>query len=473
MRIHNRQFVISRTMVKVPEDWLSEPFRSGYLLSYCPFARVSRCHDADGSLWLLIGNASSCAQDLESPESIIARLSTSDVREASSFWAGRWCLAGEELILTDATNLIGLVYDDSREIIASSVSLLNELLTGRLELPNELLKEGYYHNWYLLPLTGYAGIRKLLPQQIFTLQLPKSTRWEIKYRAYHQDYSKQSYETTYEALKDSLENEMRFLAEKKNAHLHIALSGGYDSRLILALAMTVGCEFSCYTHVFATMKLSDYSIPPQISTHHRYIAAKKEDNQRKQRFDLQNGLHARDMDRLLFSRGQWDGFETDDYCIRGGVLELAGHSSAHLYDRVVELGFEDIDARLFNYALKDYRHFQIDSLTELFRVQQKHPLTGFDFHKNYYLNQRIAGWLSYIETGLDLIKGTSYHLGNSIYQINLMNSLPERVKKVKGFHLDYIYRNQPGLLTQPFNTASLADKVKSFTNSKLGRFIFK
>lgn len=473
MRIHNKQFVIAPKPIKVHDDWVLEAISPSFYLSYCPSATVIKAQDLDNTTWFIIGVVTTYGTELEPPAISLSKLHTADVEEATSRWAGRWCLISANMILMDATNLIGLVYTKDQTIIASSVALLNELLTGERSLPRHPLKSNYYHNWYLLPLTGYTGIRKLLPQQKLTLSENTGANWILTARRFSIDRSELSYEDLYNELKNSLENEIKFLATKKKLNLHIALSGGYDSRLILALAMSSGCQFECYTHTIASMKVSDYTIPPLLCSRHRYIKGSKEQPERLRLFDQQNGMHALDNDRLLFSFGQWDEFKAEDVCLRGGILELAGHSQAHLYDRVENRSFEDIDARLFNYALKDYRPFQIDSMIEFFRFQRQEPLTGFDFNKIYYLNQRIAGWLSYIETGLDLLPSKSYNLGNSIYQINLMNSLPENVKKYKGFHIDYIYRNQPELLNYPFNSASAREKISGFINKTFNKLIFK
>ena len=263
-------------------------------------------------------------------------------------------------------------------------------------------------------------------------------RWMIVKRTFDLNLVFDSYEELYQKLSTSFLGEVSFLVESLHLKPYVALSGGYDSRLILAVVSHVVSAVRTYTHVFPGMKPGDFKIPKAIAPKNNFLRPGKYSPKLETIFDQHSGKHAVDADRYFFSHQQWQSFREEDVCIRGGVLEFAGKSPAHLYERLPELNYEDKEnARVFNYALSDFRDFQIAATEKYFEYGKHHPLKA-EFHKRYYLDQRIAGWLSYIEQSLTLTKPVSYNLGNSIYQYNLMKSIPSNMMSVKGFHVDFI-----------------------------------
>lgn len=179
-----------------------------------------------------------------------------------------------------------------------------------------------------------------------------------------------------------------------------------------------------------------------------------------------------DADCGFYGRGQWDFLQKGIVAVRGGILELAGirAGGSHMESRYDNFEDPSSDAKLFLYALKEFKNFQHDSFKEYMEMYSKRN-SSLRWSKQFYLDQRISGWLSYIELGLDLLDGDSLHLGNSEYSINLMLSLPLKNMKVKGFHIDEIKSNNESLLTIPFNQNRTIDKITSGVISSMSRFL--
>lgn len=460
-KLHQKQFVFSKKKEPYIENWSVIDLQSGWYISVSPDLPVSQLQDANLNTWYLLG----WAVPTRTPEINISKAnSLEQVENITHFWAGRWCLIGEECIVTDASNLICLMYSE-KGIIASSPILLHQILTGRVEMPSTdfLLNTKYYHNWYLLPNSGYDSVKKLLPGQ--KIKLSKSS-FDVQQKIIEL-HIENDYESLYNELCDSFINEILYLKNVLKLKINVALSSGYDSRLIYAIVSSCSNEFASYTHVFPSMKPSDYRIPQHINASNHFIHPNRFDSRKLELYDLHSGLHAVDTDRILFAHGQWDGFKSDEVSLRGGILELAGKSPAHLYDKLPELRFTNQeDSKSFSFAMHDFRPFQMEALRQYFDYGKTHSLLT-SFNKQYYLDQRLAGWLSYIEQSLTITNTLSYHPGNSVYQINLMKNFPENILKVKGFHIDFIYRNQPKLLDYPFNPSSYKDKLKLLINSKI------
>ncbi|MDM9631143.1 hypothetical protein [Robiginitalea aurantiaca] len=463
MELHQKQFVVSAQKHHLNSKWRSISVGNGLHISYCSKLPVKTLNDCKGNIYYLLGWPVLLENNFKNEYAGIQ-----EIESDSHKWAGRWCLIGKDQIFSDASNLICLVYDKSCSYLASSPVLLNSLLNKKS--PDYDLQGKYYHNWFIVPGTAYSNIFKMFPGEK-AIRLKNS--WGIRYRQLELNYRFDSYEDLYNDLSESFLNEVSYLVLKLKLKPLVALSGGYDSRLILAIASTVKKDVRSYTHVFPSMKISDYKIPKAISSENLFIKPSVFKKNLQTLFDQHSGIHARDADRFFFSHQQWQSFNENQVCLRGGILELAGESSAHLYERLPDLKFQnEEDTRIFNYALSDFRNFQIQATKKYATYCSNHPLRTH-FHKKYYLDQRIGGWLSYIEQSLTLAKPLSHNLGNSIYQINLMKSIPSNMMSVKGFHLDFIRRNAPSLLNFPFNSSSKVDKIKALLNSKINSFLLK
>ncbi len=453
--IYQKQFIISRIKILVNENWNSISVNENWHLSYCQKLSIQTCETRNGKSAILIGFATQTKDSLIKPIDEIIDNNGDNIWELTKSWGGRWVLIIDNLVMGDCSSLKGVFYNLSENIISSCPELATQ---NKKPIIEDILSHKYYYNWFLIPGTRFENVYKGLPGEYIVLVHDKI---KIKFvTPYVEDFKSLQYDEIYQRLANAFENEIMYIS--KFFKINVALSSGYDSRLIYALCKKIlGKEICSYTHDFASIKISDREIPSKINPTNKLIHPKKTNKLLLQAFDKQTGGHVMDSDRNFYANGQWNGFSKTDVCLRGGILELSGISPAHLEHRIKPFVRKDIDFKTALFSLNDFRDFQLSSLKKYFESYYEHQ-NNANYLKQYYLDQRICGWLSYIELGLDLNESTSINLGNSINAINLMLSIPRPMMEIKGFHLDYIYNNDRSLLNIPFNKNGVKEKIKYY-----------
>jgi hypothetical protein len=453
--IYQKQFIISKTKILIDENWNFISINESWYLNYCKKLLIRKAKTIDGKMAILIGFATQIKDSLVEPFDEIINNNSKDIGQLTRYWGGRWILIMDNQVIADCASLKALFYNRTENMIASSP----ELATGHKEATiKDPLSHKYYYNWFLTPGTRFENVLKALPGEYVVLE---NSTIHINYISpYIEDFRSLQYDEIYSRLARAFENEVKYIS--KFYRINVALSSGYDSRLIFAICKKVlsgGIE--TYTHNFPSIKTSDREIPSKINPSNKLINRKKLNKSLLRNYEKQNGGHVLDADSDFYARGQWDGFSKDDVCLRGGMLELAGLSPAHLGDRIKPFIQEEIDYKTALYSLNDFRKFQLNSLKKYFQLYYEHK-NDVNYLKQFYLDQRISGWLSYIELGLDLNDSTSIHVGNSMQVINLMISIPKTMMEIKGFHLDYIFKNSYELLNIPFNKNGFKEKLRFY-----------
>jgi hypothetical protein len=402
-----------------------------------------------GNTFIILGYITLCRSTTVDPEHILKNSDLEEFLYNKKFWGGRWAIVFDFIIYTDFTCLYSIFWDKNICLLSNTFEVFKS--TGHKQ---EVFKvdNSHYLNWYITPKTSWQNVQKLMPGTAIDLS---SKNLNLKSLEYAEIQQKSELETT-RLLSESLRSEARFILQNYEK-TWVALSAGYDSRLIYSIFSKLNSNVVSYTHIFTGMTLADSQIPSEINNNNTKIYPEFINKKLRQTYDERTGYSVNDADRNFFAKGQWKFLKKNEVVVRGGILELAGISSAHLEDKFDDFGSAESDAKLFLYALKDYRKFQHDSLSEYLNHYIERG-SKLKWSKQLYIDQRIAGWLSYIELGLDLVDGTSLHLGNSEYTINLMLSLPLKNMKVKGFHIDEIGQNDEKLLKIDFNPISLKNR---------------
>lgn len=442
-----KQFIINNETHFQQYKWVTKAIQYGWYLHHSPDLMIEEVKGELGDIFIIGLATKTIDIDILPAQSIAKAKSHSEVFKCVQDWGGRWAVIVDGIVLSDVSTLRGLYYNNDK--VASLPQLINNNSDPSTSLVN--FKSGYF-NWQLAPVTRYDNVKKVLTNQYLSLQSGKVTPLFNQSISY---LSLSNYTEVYDKLAARLENEILYLS--KNYNVNVALSGGFDSRLIFSVAKKVlANRVKTYTQYYPSIKSADTIIPKALDPNNNLIMPRKLDTERQNRFDEFNGWHVKDADRQFYARGQWDSFTANDVCIRGGVLELAGISGAHLEGRIKPFKSPEYDAKTVLYSLKNYDDLQMKSLEAYFSFYYEHEL-NFNYLKRFYLDQRIGGWLSYIESGLDLVEAHSIHLGNSANTIALMLQIPLEMMQIKGFHIDYIKVNNPSALKLPFNKKSKKD----------------
>jgi hypothetical protein len=426
----------------------------GSYLSHCPELRVENACDKNGSQWTLIGRAVQTSAGLPEPKLQIQQTETRDVPTLYRSWAGRWLLIGDNKLHLDAAGLLGCFYHvTASHPPAVSVSSSAGLLAGELRLdqhPTRVLGQNLGIDWYTPPGSRFASVRRLLPSQILDL----SSGSLLPRRLYPQLIAA-TYDNALDFIQACLVNALRTVAAQAET-LFLPLTAGRDSRTLLAAAAYARIPVRCFTLGYRFMSDADRRLPPELAKaagfHHTFIEPQRFSRGLANIFDVHTAGHTIDQDRSFIARQQFQWVTADDVILRGVGLEI-GCLRAPCRNRLRRNPFcaEVPDGTAIAAVYRERNKNLGDALEQWSRWANATPHHELDWRDRFYIEQRLAGWASSIEQGLDLIDAECFHTGNNQMYFGSVAGLPEDVHVSSRHQYDLIRRMTPGLLSHPFN----------------------
>jgi hypothetical protein len=420
------------------------------MLSHCPELPVSIVRDADGVTWCLAGLAQQSEPGRADPLPEIQTARTGEVPTLYRSWAGRWILLGRGEVHLDAAGLLGSYYLHRRNgcWISTSVALLPRLSeAGEVERDPRELHQGRGFDWIPAPASRYVPIRRLLPSQV--LDTTKgSTRPRPWLRPIRRDIP---YPQIIDQLAARLTEPLRRL-KPGNRTVWVPLTGGRDSRLVLALATEVGIPVRAYTNE-RRMTLADRFLPRRIArvmgVPYEFHRPGAESSIRGSAYDAHGADSTAGIDRSYYTKGQWDFGQAGDYVLRGGGFETG---RAYYYAKLPALSSPSLTGSSIAAAFNERSDSPAaGDLDAWLRAVQTAPIRELDWRDRFYLEQRLSGWLSAIEQELDITGRERFYVVNADDTYRLLLALPEAVRREGQHHIDLIERLAPELLAFPFN----------------------
>ena len=456
---HRRQFILGRHEIRAKPEWVSVRLAKDLVLSRCPRLRVVTVADRDGRQWTVLGIAVQTDESRLSPQAAIAECATGAVLEETDSWAGRWVLIGEDEINLDACGLLGCYYrfvaGERAPWVSSSLSLLADLpgiAKPSVEQRKMIPEIGL--DFDPPPLTVYAGVRKLLPSQILSL-----ATGEVRGRSLVAGLAQaRSYEDVLDALANYLTTVLKNLwaVSSPKGQLWIALTSGYDSRLLLAAAHRAGVPVKTFTQLFKGMSQGDRTFPPLLSrlvgVDHVAIWPKTQRPKLLEIYDEHTSLNVF-MDRQFYASDQWSWTMPTDIILRGLGFEIGKRNYAHKFAPEWDPADPRTCKLILRAAGERGSSFLEESVGECLKWIASHPQDNMDWRDHFYIYCRISGWASATEQALDLVDGISIIPANSRTLYGLVRSVPEAKRLATQHHVDLIRRLSPGLLTYPINPA--------------------
>jgi hypothetical protein len=451
MRLHRRQFVIGPDPVLVDDGWTSTPVGNGLLLSHDRALPVETARDRQGGAWHLLGIAVQSDPDRASPLTEIASAPPHEIEGLSSAWSGRWALLGRETLRTDACGLLGCFYgrrtSDGRLLASSSPALMRDWVREGAASPPVRHERGM--DWYPPPASRFPGITRLLPSQTLALAGGEPL---ARYRPLQEPPLPAPYDATLARLERSFRTALRNLADRGS--LWLALTAGYDSRVLLAALWREQLDFTAFTLYHPAMSRADRVIPRLLAKDagipHMYIPQFRFDEQRLQAFDAHVAAHTNDRDREFFAWNQWEQLPARALVLRANVFALG----ATYYHRKLPARPSSIAAAVeqaFGFA-QHHRgspaHWS--GTREWARWIEAHPEPLIDWRDRFYWEQRGAGWTGALEQGLDLVGIESVNPVSCGSIVTAMLSIDPTKRYRKVWEADLAYRMAPFTSDHPY-----------------------
>ena len=245
----------------------------------------------------------------------------------------------------------------------------------------------------------------------------------------------------------------------------LALTGGFDSRVLMAGLNYSGLPYEAITFHYPNIRPSDADIPKKLArisgVPHRLIRRQGRHYQNWEAFNVHTSGHSVEMDRDYMLYQQFNALEADNtILLRGGGFEV-GRCAYYPWLPAAPLDGNGIS------AIQKGNGVQGSSWCKWMDWVKKTPQVTLDWRDRYYIEQRLAGWLSSTEQALDMVNIERQIPANSTLFFNVMLALPEAVRKTKIQMTDLIKYLSPQLLEVPINPPV------SFYYKQYRRFLFK
>ncbi|WP_420349088.1 hypothetical protein [Pelagibius sp.] len=472
LRLHRRQFLLAPRQVAVAEGWTGERLGPGLHLHCCPELRVERTEDAEGRAWVLLGRAVETDPERSAPTRSIAAARSAAVPALRYDWAGRWLLIGpvtaqdvarDGRIYPDASALLGCLYCRDPEgglWVSSSPALLAEHAPGAAAVLSDPRALVYNSGvaWYPPPRARFAAMRRLLPSQALRLAGGAVGARPMMPPI---DPARPAEEGRAEIVR-RLVTVLQRLAAETDEPLWLGLTGGYDSRLILALASKAALPLQPFTRVTPRMTVADRMLPAALARiagyGHRltYPAAAREDRRPLLRRHALDHVSEGDARPLLSG-------ERDDL----SGISIGGHGFA------IAGGFADwralpaepapvpaaVDAFLQCVGEPAGSPARA-GLTAWLDWIRETPQPHLDWRDRLYLEQRQAGWLAAKEQVSDLNAVERFPVLNCARLYALILSIDASARRGSDLQRDLIAATLPGLLSLPFNPPDRAFLIR-------------
>ncbi len=441
--VFRRQFYIGNKEYKANTDWEVTKVTSNLYLSYCQSLPVKKLHDKQGNMWVLIGDAIQSKVGEPEPIDILSNLNeSSKIEDLYVSWTGRWILIGKEKLHLDAVGLLGCFYKITPENI--EVASVPGFI-AKSEIPETYkIVFGKGIDYYSTPDSGFKNISKLLPSQVLNI-----STGEITFRSLNCKIPELSYERKIEYLSEYLAYTLTNTYKKTNKKFCLALTSGYDSRLLMAALDYAKLPYEAITFYYPTMRSGDLTIPKKLAkiskVNYELIRRKRPETKNWYLYAKHSTRHAVDREQEFILYQQFDALNGNEtILLRGGGFEIA--SSKMRTNLPKEIISGDEICKIFKGNSQ-----QAQSLNKWIDWVKKTEHKNLDWRDRFYWEQRVTGWLSSVEQAHDLIDLERLVPSNSLLFYNIMISIPEEIRLKKQHQVDMIRYLSPRLAEVAFN----------------------
>jgi hypothetical protein len=389
-----------------------------------------------------------------------AAAATADVHDAARrTLAGQFNVLSPDRISSDPGCLKPVFFHQGRRLASSSPRLLAEL-TGAALSPIEVL-HGSRPDWLPGPCTRASGVKRLLTSQQLSLPDFRPVATFLVSEANSSD--------PVGDIATALCSIFRGF-KTRGEQVWVGLTGGYDSRVLLAAAMAAGADTVAFT--FAGKLVPDETeraarIAALAGVPHRVLGPGPIVPDDLDYFVWQSIGQCAGLDAEICAAGSWREIPAEALVIRG----YGGEFGRQFYYGVLS----------DNDWLDSPDRSQLDMRLARPWVRGRQPgiqrafedwlgwvdATPFDFdpRDRLYLEQRIGVWSSGNEQALSATQRRRINPVNADYIYARMNLIPGPMKQTGDWQKDIIRRLAPHLLDVPYYKPSRLQRIPRFART--------
>lgn len=466
---HQKQFVLGPHPVRIRPDWICIRLGDHLVLSHCPKLRAHQLVSSDGVPFCLLGLAILADQPSTSVAEAFGSKPASQIEEWTGFWAGKWALVSAGRCWQDASGLIGLYYRHTlgNVWISSSPAILSDYLPGAR--PTNRLPWRVRHekgmDWIPAPFSTREEVYKVLALR--TIDPRSGELRSVRFAAANGNPG-----GDVGMLASTLQTILGNWGKEGFTQHLLGLTGGLDSRTVLAAAKAAEVRFDTYTHRHPHMLRHDEELPPQLAARigcrHTFVG---EPGLRPPQVLAREAAITEHMDGALFhpafrlcASGRGEHLHKAGSSVAGGhTFEIGRCAQWHRFFRA---GFTDEPPqadrllRAFFGTPPRPPSLWIDVLQVWLHTLADPVPLAMDWRDRFYLEQRLGAWGSVVQRTLDILDGTFFYPGNCLWVFHLLLQ-HEPKKRQAGFAQKGAIRVlEPRLLEFPFNPLPVAARFR-------------
>lgn len=451
--ITKKQFILSSN--KITHTGMREHRVFGVYLYTDSRLNVEEYTCQGGKKVLIIGNAFCMDKAVKSIKDDIIVWDGNDSISLTRYWTGRWVLITENELVTDASGLMALFYNinGSEWYVSSSLALLSSIIDAKI---NKSVKN-FRIGWHIVPGTFADGINQLICTQ--KLVFDSHTLLAIP-SIWINNFSKLSTEEKCEKLAALLINGVKNIYMHSGREIVHALTGGKDSRLVLAALLRAGIPFSVYTAEHDNISTADRTIPRKISRDFRiryqYIKRKRLSKRLAADYKDFTAGSIFEEDAKFYACKQFAQLPQNSIIIRSGLFEAGqvfGRQIAGANEESFVFGITQYYSELKT-NISQKKAFQ-----DWLDYVHKTPIEYLDIRDRFYIEQRVGGWVAAIEQSLDMNDFISIQIANCAELLSILLSCNEEERRKFLLSYETIRMLEPKLLEYPINKRTILDLI--------------
>ena len=422
----NKAFILSKTSLPPFSNWMSCELQNGMFLYYdkkLPVASNSR------KSVILIGDAWQIDSERAKPEEIIHNLNGNERPEVvfsiESTWSGRYILIVGDWLYLDAIGSMACFYGNG--MVSNSINLIRNVGGGDISYPD--IKHGQAPDFLLGPYTLYEDIMRLLPSQILRIA---SLKPEIRPIILATDVNSYlSYEERLQEIEQCFINSLKSMkAHFPGKQFCVAITGGHDSRVTLAMLQKSGIEYKGFTFWHDKISKQDKCIPKKLArvVGIKYIFIGKEKRVKDFEWFEKQQIHSGGLtaERTWESKRQIDELKDGHsiVIIRSSIFEISCNryhfrpGGFNIYGIYPNIASMESNKKSVSYWLNMVEKDKVNSI-----IRNANRL---------YYDMRLGCWLSSTEQTFDMFSGViPIQLCNCRRIIALLMGFSEEQRKGK------------------------------------------